>query len=41
MLFRLEELPMMDILIALTFVALLLGPCVSASLVDLNSSVPD
>ena len=36
-----EGLPMSDALVALCFVMIVLGPCVVASLVDLNRSVPD
>jgi hypothetical protein len=36
-----EGLPMSDALVALLFVMILLGPCVVASRVDLNRSVPD
>jgi hypothetical protein len=32
---------MAEMLIAISFVVLLLGPCVLASFVDLNSGVPD
>ena len=36
-----EGLPMCDALVALCFVMIVLGPCVVASMVDLNRSVPD
>jgi hypothetical protein len=41
MLFDGEELSMVTALIVVSFVMIVFGPCVLASMVDLNSSVPE